>query len=732
MHYTLAIVLCALLASHGIRRKSLSPSGAAAAVLVGLGTFTNGNAGVTAALLVFYLSSSRITKIGHDTKAKLEDGHVEGGQRTAIQVFSNGFTGTALSVLYQVTCAASVRSFFEDVLHGKRVLADCDGQWRLMMLVAYVSHYACCNGDTWSSEIGILAKQPPRLITAPWRTVPPGTNGGVTPLGLAASFAGGLTIGLTMAVSSLAQSYTTQSFISSSSFPHSWTFTVIFWLCVGGAAGLLGSILDSLLGATLQQSLYDPDHKKCVDARRVRSMGKKRSDFQHVCGSDFLDNNQVNFVSSLVTAISGGLLVQVWGLAVGAEEDAVLDSRGWRTNIGRTEDYQDTSDIAETVYSPTISAGAQNNLIFGVLPVWAVATIGGGVGGIALIVLCVLCTRKGGKKTRPKPMDYQQWEEGKRSRESTRMSPSRMSPSYAQSYESYEAYDMPQPTHNLGRQHTSRPDAVSRGYSVSPSNDTRRRQQNLQHPQGAYGGAPKSMAPYAFTQPQTVAMPRYEDSMQYQDDPSLPLPPPSQAPQTTMVNVKGPPPSIAPGALANGQPPPHWLFEKLAVQQGKLGEQSVPYTGPPLEVHTAYEAGASDEMSLFPGQTVELRDVFRDGWAVGWNRDTEGFGALPLDALYLNIAAASLGVPQASARSSVRMDRFVSQTLATQSSVLTERQRLRTGQSKFLRKGNSSGSTLMPTSNSQEMSSPDRYAYSTTAPLPGGTQVLRPAQSRRM
>lgn len=28
-----------------------------------------------------------------------------------------------------------------------------------------IGHYACCNGDTWSSEIGILSKAQPLLVT---------------------------------------------------------------------------------------------------------------------------------------------------------------------------------------------------------------------------------------------------------------------------------------------------------------------------------------------------------------------------------------------------------------------------------------------------------------------------------------------------------------------------------------------------------------------------------------
>src|SRR6267154_108614 len=76
----------------------------------------------------------------------------------------------------------------------------CDVPCTLTCKYCSTSHFACCLGDTLASELGILSSRSPILITT-LRTVPHGTNGGVSLGGTLASLFGGLSMGVTMFVS---------------------------------------------------------------------------------------------------------------------------------------------------------------------------------------------------------------------------------------------------------------------------------------------------------------------------------------------------------------------------------------------------------------------------------------------------------------------------------------------------------------------------------------------------
>ena len=102
--------------------------------------------------------------------------------------------------------------------------------------MVYFEYCNSSNGDTWASEIGILSKDLPILITT-FKKVPRGTNGGISTLGLLASMCGGLFIGIIAGLPSIL-------FLDCSIRYHN-AFLI---LCIGGISGLIGSLIDSLLG----------------------------------------------------------------------------------------------------------------------------------------------------------------------------------------------------------------------------------------------------------------------------------------------------------------------------------------------------------------------------------------------------------------------------------------------------------------------------------------------------
>jgi len=273
----LGVVIASFLAMRGLKKKSLDRSGAAAAWVAGFVTFLAGLRWA-AVLVTFYQTSTWLTRYKGNEKKKIEEGYKEGGSRNWEQVFSNAFTGCVLALAYVFTAGAPEVpiDFKADHLSS-------------FLLCAMIGHYACCNGDTWASELGVLSKQPPRLITTLGK-VPAGTNGGVTALGLVASTLGGLTVGVVYLV---VDAGIRAAFGPGAAAPQ---YPVIVLATV---AGLAGSLLDSLLGANWQYSGWSQTRKRVVNAP-----GK---DVVHLTGLDILTNHNVNFISSLVTAILAGL-----------------------------------------------------------------------------------------------------------------------------------------------------------------------------------------------------------------------------------------------------------------------------------------------------------------------------------------------------------------------------------------------------------------------------------------
>merc|ERR1712055_515600 len=118
------------------------------------------------------------------------------------------------------------------------------------------------------------------------KKVPRGTNGGVTVQGLISSILGGIVIGC---------AYFIGVFISASHMDRDIAPTQLLVILVGGLGGLLGSLLDSLIGASLQFSGRDSKTGQIVEVEREGVVP--------ISGKMILDNHSVNLVSTILTAL---------------------------------------------------------------------------------------------------------------------------------------------------------------------------------------------------------------------------------------------------------------------------------------------------------------------------------------------------------------------------------------------------------------------------------------------
>ncbi|OAY26654.1 protein PGR [Manihot esculenta] len=268
----IAVLISSFIAIRAYRRKSLDLSGALAGFLVMTIHFAI-NYRFGAILLAFFLSSSKLTKVGEEKKRRFDADFKEGGQRNWIQVLFNSGISAVLAVLIWKL------SGWED-----KCLDTKESTVITSLIGGIIGHYSCCNGDTWSSELGVLSDAQPRLITT-FKPVRKGTNGGVTMLGLVAAAAAGSVIGLTFVLFGF---FTTKC-------EYDVALKQLLVVPLAAMAGLCGSLIDSLLGATLQFSGFCTVRKKVV--------GKPGPTVKKISGLNFLDNNAVNLVSILLTSL---------------------------------------------------------------------------------------------------------------------------------------------------------------------------------------------------------------------------------------------------------------------------------------------------------------------------------------------------------------------------------------------------------------------------------------------
>ncbi len=253
----LGVVLSAVVAAIARRRGSLTTRGAVAAIAVGAPIFAAGSGGYLA-LLGFFVTSSALGRVGDARKAPLRDDYAKSDERDAWQVAANGGVAAA---------CALVQCFCPEV----------------DLVPAILGALATANADTWATEIGPLSSASPRSLRT-LRPVPAGTSGAVSGLGLAATVAGGALVGALLGLAA----------------PGPWSR----WVGLGAVCGAAGSLVDSVLGATVQAGFRCPACARACEAAR-HTCG---SAAMHVRGARWFGNDAVNLCATMAGASLGAAL----------------------------------------------------------------------------------------------------------------------------------------------------------------------------------------------------------------------------------------------------------------------------------------------------------------------------------------------------------------------------------------------------------------------------------------
>ncbi len=288
MSILLSYLGAGVIANLGYRARALTWDGAVAACLVGGTIFGFGGWGWAVLLVVFFVSSSALSFVGakDERKKRASETFDKGGRRDAWQVIANG--GVAALAAFGVGFLS-----IWYVPSGEIAFIPIGIN---LMFGAFVGALAEATADTWATELGVLSKSKPVLITT-GRRVEPGTSGGITLWGSSAGAAGALLIGLTpVVVGPFPALYDNYAGIFWGVVAHGLTI-----LLAALAGGIIGMLADSLLGATVQAQYYCPKCDKPTESR-IHRCGTTTT---LVSGVAWINNDVVNISGTIVGALVG-------------------------------------------------------------------------------------------------------------------------------------------------------------------------------------------------------------------------------------------------------------------------------------------------------------------------------------------------------------------------------------------------------------------------------------------
>ena len=249
--FAIALLVAGVVAYLALRARALTPDGALVTLVLGTLILAAGGVQWLVPILVFFITSSALTKIFR-AKATVKPGE----SRDGFQVLANG----GLAALFVTLQAFGVGGI----------------DW----FVPYLAALAVVNSDTWSTEIGSTSRSDPRSILF-FKKVPKGSSGAVSWIGSLGGVLGSLAVALTALF-----------------FGYTWNTVLLAW-----GAGMIGNLVDSLLGATVEVRYRC---ETCGGVFDVKIHCNRPT--LYVGGLRWFGNNWVNFVASSV----GALGVVLW------------------------------------------------------------------------------------------------------------------------------------------------------------------------------------------------------------------------------------------------------------------------------------------------------------------------------------------------------------------------------------------------------------------------------------
>ena len=264
--------LVVLVALAAVLLKTIDGRGFLGSIAVGLAIIYGGGLEWFIVVAVFFILGVAFTLYRYGYKKALGGAQDKGGARNWPNILANGGAAS----LY------ALGNFFFPSIY-----------WAALFLGAVSTAAA----DTAATELGLLSKGRPRLLTRPSKAVPPGTSGGVSPLGFLGAVLASVILGAMASVLG----------ILPLPFFHPRTWLVLGTVSVVG--GLSGAVADSLAGALVQRKGYCVVCMKPTEA--IRHCGEKT---RVSGGVPFIENNVVNVVATVAGSLASLAVLLLWNL----------------------------------------------------------------------------------------------------------------------------------------------------------------------------------------------------------------------------------------------------------------------------------------------------------------------------------------------------------------------------------------------------------------------------------